>query len=151
MRALELRRHAKRDPSADRLSPDGRLQAEDVGKTLTGGWAVVFVSPAQRTAETVAWFLRASGEQLPPHAVIPGLAGEGTDRSPLAMAGVVTALLDAVPDGGRGLAVGHTPLIERAVLGISAEEIDPLAECEGVLLWREDDEHPVRIEELRLR
>lgn len=151
MRTLELRRHAKRDPSADRLSPDGRLQAEDVGGTLTGGWTVVFVSPAERTAETVAWFLRARGEQLPPHAVIPGLAGEGTDRSPLAMAGVVTALLDAVPDGGRGLAVGHTPLIERAVLGISAEEIDPLAECEGVLLWREDDEHPVRVEELRLR
>ena len=151
MRTLELRRHAKRDPSADRLSPDGRLQAEDIGQTLTGGWAVVFVSPAQRTAETVAWFLRARGEQLPQHAVIPGLAGEGTDRSPLAMAGVVTALLDAVPDGARGLAVGHTPLIERAVLGISAEEIDPLAECEGVLLWREDDEHPVRVEELRLR
>ena len=69
---------------------------------------------------------------------------------PLAMAGVVTALLDAVPDGARGLAVGHTPLIERAVFGISAREIAPLGECEGVLLSREDDEHPVRVEELRL-
>jgi phosphohistidine phosphatase SixA len=150
VRVLELRRHAKRDPSADRLSPDGRRQAEDVGRTLTGGWDVIFVSPAMRTAETVAWFLRARGEQLVPHAVIPGLAGEGTDRSPLAMAGVVTALLDAVPEGGRGLAVGHTPLIERAVLGISAQEIAPLAECEGVLLSREDDEHPVRVRELRI-
>jgi phosphohistidine phosphatase SixA len=150
VRVLELRRHAKRDPSADRLSPDGRRQAEDVGRTLTGGWDVIFVSPAMRTAETVAWFLRARGEQLAPHAVIPGLAGEGTDRSPLAMAGVVTALLDAVPEGGRGLAVGHTPLIERAVLGISAQEIAPLAECEGVLLSREDDEHPVRVRELRI-
>lgn len=151
LRTLELRRHAKRDPNADRLSPEGRLQAEDVGRTLPGGYEIVFVSPAQRAAETVAWFLRALGEQLPAHGVIPGLAGEGTDRSPLAMAGVVTALLDAVPDGGRGLAVGHTPLIERAVLGLSAREIDPLGECEGVLLSREDDEHPVRVEELRLR
>ncbi len=151
MRTLELRRHATRDPNGDRLSPPGRRQAEEVGRTLAGGYAVIFVSPTQRAAETVAWFLRGRGEPLPQHAVIPGLAGEGTDRSPLAMAGVVTALLDAVPDGGRGLAVGHTPLIERAVLGIGAEEIEPLAECEGVLLSREDDEHPVRFEELRLR
>jgi phosphohistidine phosphatase SixA len=151
MRSLELRRHAKRDPSADRLSVEGRLQAEEVGRTLDGTYAVVFVSPAQRAAETVAWFLRATGQQLPSHGVIPGLAGEGTDRSPLAMAGVVTALLDAVPDGARGLAVGHTPLIERAVLGITAEEIEPLGECEGVLLTREDNEHPVRVRELRLR
>jgi phosphohistidine phosphatase SixA len=151
VRTLELRRHATRDPDADRLSAQGRRLAQEVGKTLAGGYAVVFASPTQRAAETVAWFLRARGEQLPHHAVIPGLAGEGTDRSPLAMAGVVTALLDAVPEGGRGLAVGHTPLIERAVLGIGAEEIEPLAECEGVLLSREDDEHPVRFEELRLR
>jgi phosphohistidine phosphatase SixA len=151
MRSLELRRHAKRDRDADRLSVEGRLQAEEVGRTLDGTYAVVFVSPAQRAAETVAWFLRATGQQLPSHGVIPGLAGEGTDRSPLAMAGVVTALLDAVPDGARGLAVGHTPLIERAVLGITAEEIEPLGECEGVLLIREDDEHPVRVRELRLR
>lgn len=149
MRTLEVRRHAKRDPDADRLSPEGRLQAEDVGRTLAGGYAVVFVSPAQRAAETVAWFLRGLGEQLPAHGVIPGLAGEGTDRSPLAMAGVMTALLDAVPDGARGLAVGHTPLIEYAVLGISAREIDPLGECEGVLLSRED-ERSVKVEELRL-
>jgi phosphohistidine phosphatase SixA len=150
MKVLELRRHARRDPDADRLAPEGHRQAEDVGRTLSGGYAVVFVSPAQRAAETAAWFLRALREPLPIHGVIPGLAGEGTDRSPLAMAGVVTALLDAVPDGGRGLAVGHTPLIERAVLGISGQEIDPLGECEGVLLSREDDEHPVEIEELRL-
>ena len=129
MRTLELRRHARRDPEADRLAPEGRRQAEEVGRTLKGGYAVVFVSPAQRAAETAAWFLRALDERLPAHGVIPGLAGEWTDRSPLAMAGVVTALLEAVPDGARGLAVGHTPLIERAVFGISAREIAPLGDC----------------------
>lgn len=150
-RTLEVRRHAKRDPDADRLSPEDRAQAEDVGRTLAGGYDVVFVSPAQRAAETVAWFLRGLGEQLPQHGVIPGLAGEGTDRSPLAMAGVLAALLDAVPEGARGLAVGHTPLIERAVLGLVAQEIEPLAECEGVLLSKEGDEGPIRVERLRLR
>jgi phosphohistidine phosphatase SixA len=117
---------------------------------LTGGYALVFVSPAERAAETVAWFLRALGQQLPPHAVIPGLAAKDNDGSPLSMAGVVAGLLDAVPEGARGLAVGHTPLIERAVFGLTYREIEPLGECEGVLLTKEGEEAPVVVEELRL-
>jgi phosphohistidine phosphatase SixA len=125
--------------------------AEAVGRTLAGGYSVVFVSPAQRAAETVAWFLRGRGEPLPPsHAVIPGLAAKDNDGSPLALAGVVAALIDAVPEGGRGLAVSHTPLIERAVLGISVLEIEPLGECEGVLLTKASDDSPIAVEELRL-
>jgi phosphohistidine phosphatase SixA len=150
MRTLEVRRHARREPHADRLAPEGRAHAETIGRTLVGGYAVIFVSPAQRAAETVAWFLRGLGQQLPSHAVIPGLAGEGTDGSPLALAGVLAALVDAVPDGGRGLAISHTPLIERAVLGLAGREIEPLAECEGVLLTKPDEESPVSVEELRI-
>jgi phosphohistidine phosphatase SixA len=151
VRTLELRRHAQRDPAADRLSQQGRAQAQSVGATLTGGYSVVFVSPAERAAETVAWLLRGLGEQLPAHAVVPGLAAKDNDGSPLAMAGVVAALLDAVPEGGRGLAISHTPLIERAVLGLGGTEIEPLAECEGVLLSRAGDDDPVGVAELRLR
>ena len=150
MRTLEVRRHAKRDPAADALSAAGRAQAEDVGRTFTEPFDVVFISPAQRAAETVAWFLRGAGGQLPAHAVIPGLAAQDNDASPLAMAGVISALLDAVPEDGRGLAVSHTPLIERAVLGLTAREIEPLAECEGVLLRREGEDAELEIEELRI-
>jgi len=50
VRTLELRRHATRDPAADRLSRQGRAQAQSVGATLAGGYSVVFVSPAERTA-----------------------------------------------------------------------------------------------------
>jgi phosphohistidine phosphatase SixA len=151
VRTLEIRRHARRDPAADRLSVAGQAQAEDVGRALEVTFDVVFVSPAQRAAETVAWMLRGVGAQLPPHAVIPGLAAKDNDGSPLAMAGVISALLDAVPEGGRGLAVSHTPLIERAVLGLVAREMAPLGECEGVVLVKEDDGAPVRVEEIRLR
>jgi phosphohistidine phosphatase SixA len=112
---------------------------------------VVFVSPAERAAETVAWMLRGRGAQLPAHAVIPGLAAKDNDASPLAMAGVLSALLDAVPEGGRGLAVSHTPLIERGVLGLTARELEPLDVCEGVVLAKADDDAPVKIEEIRLR
>ncbi len=117
---------------------------------MTNSFDVVYVSPAQRAAETVAWMLRASGTQLPPHAVVPGLAAKDNDGSPLAMGGVLSALLDAVPEGGRGLAVSHTPLIERGVLGLAATEIEPLAECEGVVLSREGEDGELALEELRL-
>jgi phosphohistidine phosphatase SixA len=150
MRTLEVRRHAQRDRDADRLSAEGRARAESIGASLAGGYAVVFISPAERVAETVAWFLRGLGEQLPAHAVVPGLAAEDNDGSPLAMAGVLSALLDAVPEDGRGLVVSHTPLIERGVLGLSGREIEPLLECEGVLLSKADDDSPVEVEELRL-
>ncbi len=149
MRSLELRRHARRDPDADRLSPDGRLQAEDVGRTLAGGYAMVYVAPAERAAETVAWFLRGLGEQLPDHGVVPGLAGEDPGSpDPAGMADTVRGLLGGVPDGARALAVGHTPLIERAAEGLTGERIEPLGECEGILVTEE--EGSLRVSELRL-
>jgi len=148
VKTLEVRRHARRDPNADRLSLEGQVQAEEVGRTLVGGYDVIFVSPAKRAAETVAWFLQASGQQLPEHAVVPGLAGDGTDGSPEQLGSVLRALLAAVPEGGRGLAVGHTPLIEKAVGGLAGPEVEPLSECEGVLLTEEGD--VIRVEELRL-
>jgi phosphohistidine phosphatase SixA len=117
---------------------------------MTGGYAVVFVSPAQRAAETAAWFLRALGEQLPSHDVIPCLAGKGPEGdAPSALGECVRGLLRHVPEGERGLAVGHTPLIETAVLALTGREVDPLAECEGVLLT-EESEGELAVEELRL-
>jgi phosphohistidine phosphatase SixA len=148
MRRLELRRHAKRDPDADRLSAAGRAQAEDVGRSGVR-YDAVFVSPAERAAETAAWILRGAGQQLPDHAVIPGLAGkDATGGSPEAMAAGVRALLDQVPEGGVGLAVSHTPFVERALFGLTGREPTPFAECEGILVSSDDDRFDV--EELRL-
>lgn len=150
MRQLELRRHARRDPKADRLSAAGRAQAEDVGRAATVAYDVVFVSPSQRTAETAAWYLRGAGQQLPDHQVIPGLGGrDASGGSPTGMAAGARALLERVPDGGRGLAISHTPLVEHAALGLTGDEIDPLGECEGILVTLKDD-GSIDIEELRL-
>lgn len=151
MKELELLRHAERDPSADRLSPEGRTQAQEAGRSkLLGSYAMVFVSPAQRAAETVAWFLQGLGQHLPSHAIVPGLGGVGLDPDDSeGMANVVRHLLADLPDGGRGLAVSHTPLIERAVLGLTGTKIAPLAECEGVLVVQQAD-GSVSVDELRL-
>jgi broad specificity phosphatase PhoE len=174
MKAIEFRRHAEREKDADALSDRGRSQAEEVGRTLTTGYAAVFVSPAQRTAETVAWFLRGSGQRLPGHAVVPGLLSEQEDRwrsagkaagssrldaiaavDPELVEGerdrlkaVVEDLFERVPEGGTALAVAHSPLIEAAVYGLTGAVIEPLAECQGVaLMWHGPGEY--RLRELR--
>ena len=107
MRTLEVRRHAQRDPEADRLSEEGARGPSPSAPRSRRVRGRVHL-PAQRAAETVAWFLRGLGEQLGARRRA-GLAAEDNDGSPLAMAGVLSALLDAVPEDGRGLAVSHTP------------------------------------------
>lgn len=149
MRQLELRRHARRDPEADRLSPEGRAQAEDLGRSATTTFDAVFVSPAERAAETAAWILRGAGTQLPEHEVVPGLAGHDAEGGTAAsMAAGVRALLARVPDGGRGLAISHTPFVERTVEGLTGREPGRFAECEGILVTLRDD-GDVDVEELR--
>jgi hypothetical protein len=39
--------------------------------------------------------------------------------------------------------------VERAALGLTGDEIDPLRECEGILVTLEDD-GSIEVEELRL-
>lgn len=175
MKELELRRHAEREKDADALTARGRARAEDAGRTLPTDYAAVFVSPAKRAAETVAWFLRGSGQHLPEHGVVEGLASDAEDewraaakaaessridavarndadlvaRESARLSQVVESLFDRIPQGGRALAVGHSPLIEAAVYGLMGLIVEPLAECEGVHLTR-DDQGEYRIRELRL-
>jgi broad specificity phosphatase PhoE len=174
MRTIEFRRHAEREKDADALSPRGRSHAEEVGRTMHAGYSAVFVSPAQRAAETVAWFFRGSGQRLPPHAVVSALLSEQEERWRRAgkaagssrldaiaaedpelveserdrLRAVVEDLFEQVPEGGTALAVGHSPLIEAAVYGLTGEVIDPLAECQGVAIaWHGPGEY--KLSELR--
>jgi len=120
-----------------------------VGRAARATYAVVFVSPAERAAETAAWLLRGAGQQLPEHEVIPGLAGaDASGGSPDGMAAGVRALLGRVPEGGRGLAVSHTPFVERAAAGLTGHEVEPMAECEGLLVTADGER--LTVEELRL-
>jgi phosphohistidine phosphatase SixA len=151
VKVLELYRHARRDPTEDRLAPEGRAGAEDLGRSITSPFDVVFTSPAQRAAETVAWILRGMHAQLPAeHAVVPGLAGRGTDGSPVQLARVLSEVLDAIPHGGRALAVSHTPIVEKATEGLTGRAIAPLSELEGVRLTVSDD-GSIGLDELRSR
>jgi phosphohistidine phosphatase SixA len=151
VRYLELRRHAARDPEEDKLSAKGRAQARTLGEASGEfRYAVVFVSPAQRAAETAAWFLRGAGHGLPDHEVVPALAGrDETGGAPDGLAASLRSLLERVPNGGRAIAFSHTPIVEHAVFGLTGREIEPLGECEGVLLTQQDD-GAITVGELRL-
>jgi phosphohistidine phosphatase SixA len=152
MKRIEMLRHALRDPSADRLSKAGRALASTVGRSREDlAYDAVFVSPAERAAETAAWFLRGAGQQLPPsHAVVPGLAGkDATGGSPEGLSAGIRSLLDELADGDRALAISHTPFVERAAFGLTGREVDPMRECEGILITQNDD-GAIQIEELRL-
>lgn len=152
MKQLELRRHARRDPNEDRLSTEGRAAAEELGRSIASSkpaFDLIFVSPAARAAETAAWILRGAHRQLGDHEVIPGLAGkDASGGSPEGMASGVRALLAQVPEGGRALAISHTPLVERAAFGLTGIEIEPLAELDGILVTQDDDRE-ITVAELR--
>jgi hypothetical protein len=47
-------------------------------------------------------------------------------------------ILDAVPDGGRALIVGHSPTNEAAVLGLTGQLVGPLGKGDGVLVVDHD-------------
>jgi broad specificity phosphatase PhoE len=176
LKELELRRHAERAKDADALSPEGRAHAESVGRTLPIDYAVVFVSPAKRAAETLAWLLRGSGQPVPSHGVVAGLASEVEDRWRTAAKAAGSSRMDIVATqdaqlvsdesarlarvvreelfghvaaGTKGLAVGHSPLIEAAVYGLLNLVLEPLRECEGVHLTM-DEQGELRVQELRL-
>ena len=82
--------------------------------------------------------------------MIPGLAGQdASGGSPEGMAAGVRALLDQIPDGATALAISHTPLVERAAFGLTGRPVEPMAECEGILV-SVDDAGTISVDELRL-
>ncbi len=65
------------------------------------------------------------------------------------MADGFQALCSRLPENARMLAVGHAPLLECLVFGLTGAVIDPLHECEGVILDYDGSKF-VLVEEIRL-
>jgi broad specificity phosphatase PhoE len=173
-RYVELRRHTDND--GDALTDDGVRAALEVGRSLAGGYDLLVSSGAQRATQTLACFACALGEPVPGGAVVEdGLRSRVEDRwrdaykragsGDLASlreadpdlvredsAELATALgrvLERLPDGGRALAVGHSPTNEAAVLGLTGTIIGPMGKGAGVLVIADGDE--TRVEPLDQR
>ncbi len=167
-RVVELRRHT--DADEDVLTADGVASALAIGARLRGGYHVAISTGAQRATQTLACFLAALGERVPGGVVVePGLRSQVEDRWRSAYgkagSGALLALREADPElvaddserlgaalrrvfeslpaDGRALVVGHSPMNEAAVLGLTGEIVAPLAKGAGVHVVATDDGYEV--------
>jgi broad specificity phosphatase PhoE len=158
-RYVELRRHTDND--GDALTEEGVRAALEIGQQLAGGYTLLVSTGAQRATQTLACFACVLREPVPGGAVVePGLRSRVEDRwreaYQRAGSGDLAALRDAdpelvdedsavlgaalrrvvewLPDGGRALAVGHSPTNEAAVLGLTGSIVEPIAKGAGVLV-----------------
>ena len=165
---IELRRHT--DADEDVLTAEGVTAAVESGARLRGGYHLAVSTGAQRATQTLACFLAALGQRVPDGVVVEqGLrsqvedrwraayqkAGSGTlerlrEADPELVAedserlgAALRRVLDALPDGGRALVVGHSPTNEAAVLGLTGEIVPPLAQGAGVRVLADDDGYEV--------
>jgi broad specificity phosphatase PhoE len=164
MRYLELRRHPDND--GDTLSPRGVAAAEEIGRTGVHPPYALFASTgAGRTIETAEILRHAAGQEDLTIMAAPGLRSAVEDRwreaaqaaganadleairrvdpdlvdTETRMLGLaLQQILDAVPDGGRALIVGHSPTNEAAVLGLTGQLVGPLGKGDGVLVVDHD-------------
>jgi len=161
-KAVELRRHTDND--GDALTEDGVRAALEIGAGLTGGYALLVSSGMQRATQTLACFLAGLGQRVPEGVTVePGLRTQAEDRwreiytetgnpdlasfravDPEFVAAEVTSLgaalrrvFDRLEDGGRALAVGHSPTNEAAVFALTGEFVRALAKGEGLLVVEE--------------
>jgi broad specificity phosphatase PhoE len=168
---VELRRHT--DADGDVLTPDGVQAALEIGSRLTGAYDLLVSTGAQRATQTLACLLAGLGEKVPRGVVVePGLrsdfeerwraayqkAGSGdlralreadpelVEEDSAVLAAALRRVLDALPEGGRALVVGHSPMNEAAVLGLVGEIVEPISKGDGVLVVEEDGD--LRVEKI---
>jgi len=162
-RFVELRRHTDND--GDVLTAEGVRAALDIGRRLSGDYHVLVSTGAQRATQTLACFLAALGQRVPAGVVVePGLRSQVEDRwrdayhkagsGDLAALGSVAPelvnqesatlgaalgrVLEALPEGGRALVVGHSPTNEAAVLGLTGQIVPAMAKGAGVVVAADD-------------
>jgi broad specificity phosphatase PhoE len=167
-RYVELRRHTDND--GDALTEEGVRAALEIGQQLAGGYVLLVSTGAQRATQTLACFACVLREPVPGGAVVePGLRSCVEDRwreaYQLAGSGDLAALRDAdaelvdedsavlgaalrrvferLPEGGRALAVGHSPTNEAAVLGLTGSIVEPIAKGAGVLVIADGEQRLV--------
>jgi broad specificity phosphatase PhoE len=169
MRYVELRRHTDND--GDRLSEQGVADAEAIGQTgLNPPYALFVSTGAERASEMVRILRRAAGQADVPITIETALrsvvedrwreaakaAGKGAsledmravdpdlvDHETRLLGAALQGILQALPDGGRALIVGHSPTNEAAVCGLTGQTIGPLGKGEGVLVTQDAGRYEV--------
>lgn len=168
-RTLEIRRHTDND--GDELTPDGVEAAVRIGRAqLSGPYALVVSSGAQRATQTAACMLAGLGAEVGGGVVVLAAfrssredewraayeqAGSGRleDLHAVApelaaadaevLAGALREALAMLGPDERALVVGHTPSSEAAVWGLTGTMVEPFGKGEGVTVVVEGDDATV--------
>jgi broad specificity phosphatase PhoE len=163
-RYVELRRHTDND--GDALSDEGVRSAIEIGRRLPGGYELLVSTGAQRATQTLACFACMLSEPVPGGVVVEaGLRSEVEDRwrdayqragsgdlealrkadpelvekDSAVLGAALRHVLERLPEGGKALAVGHSPTNEAAVFGLTGSIVEPIGKGAGVLVVREGD------------
>lgn len=164
-REVELRRHTAND--GDVLTAAGVRAAVEIGSRLRGGYALLVSSGAQRATQTLGCFLAGLGERVEAGVIVEdgfrsvqeerwfavarasgggGLEAfleadrELVEADAARFAAAVRRVLGALPDGGRALVAGHSPMHEAAVYGLTGRVVAPISKGAGVLIVEDGGE-----------
>jgi broad specificity phosphatase PhoE len=154
---VELMRHTAAD--GDVLTGDGIGAALEIGTRLGREYDVVISSGAQRATQTAACVLAGSGQKVPAGVVVDPrfhsdvedrwraayeAAGSGdieslqkadpdlVEKESQLLASALADIFHRLPEGGRALVVGHSPMQEAAVYGLTGVAVEPLPKGGGV-------------------
>jgi broad specificity phosphatase PhoE len=167
-KTVELRRHTEAD--GDTLTSEGVRAAVETASKLASRYDIAISSGAQRATQTLACFLAGAGAKVPGGVIVDGrfksdvedrwkaayeVAGAGdiesfrkadpdlVEKESTLLGNALKERLDELPDGGRALIVGHSPMHEVAVYGLTGEVVEPLSKGAGVLVTEEDGSYRV--------
>ena len=168
-KTVELRRHTAAD--GDMLTSDGVEAAVRIGSSFTDTYDIVISSGAQRATQTIACLLAGSGGRVEAGVVVDSrwrsdveerwkaayeAAGAGdiesfrradadlVDQESRLLAEALSELFERLPETGRALVVGHSPMHEAAVYGLTGKSVDPLSKGAGVLVTQERGSYEIQ-------
>lgn len=168
MKTVELRRHTASD--GDQLTAEGTWAAVEIGAQLGDRYDLLISSGAQRATQTLACFLAGAGKRFPAgvtvdaafrssvegrwfaaakHAGGGGLEGFlSVDRALVEdeaarFGSALRRVFDALPDGGRALIVGHSPMHEVAVYGLTKDIVPFISKGAGVVVVQDGNQFKV--------
>ncbi|TMD20211.1 MAG: hypothetical protein E6I99_14255 [Chloroflexi bacterium] len=157
VKTVELRRHTASD--GDRLTPEGIAAAVEIGSRFGAPYDLLISSGAQRATQTLACFLAGSGQRSPAGVTVDETFRSTVEERWFSVAqqsgggdigafqkadsalveeeanrfgGALRRVFDSLEDGGRALIVGHSPMHEAAVYGLTGQVIAPIAKGSGV-------------------
>jgi broad specificity phosphatase PhoE len=158
-KTVELRRHTASD--GDVLTPEGVVAALEIGKRLRGQYDMLMSSGAQRATQTLACLLAGMAQGQPVGVTVdPSFRSEVEERwfaaarvsggggldafreadpelvesESVRFGAAIRRVLEELGEDGRALIVGHSPMHEVTVLGLTGQLVEPLSKGKALLV-----------------